>query len=56
LYLVDRAGRRLLLILGGLGMGLFTGLFALLTSSAFDYEASINTWIDRPNLLASLSH
>jgi hypothetical protein len=38
LYLVDRAGRRLLLILGGLGMGLFTGLFALFTSSAFDYE------------------
>ncbi|GAB5036195.1 mfs sp sugar:h+ symporter [Nannochloropsis oceanica] len=38
LYLVDKAGRRVLLVLGGLGMALFTGLFALFTSAAFHYE------------------
>ncbi|TFJ82553.1 hypothetical protein NSK_006137 [Nannochloropsis salina CCMP1776] len=38
LYLVDRAGRRLLLVCGGLGMALFTALFALFTSAAFDYQ------------------
>lgn len=41
LYLVDRAGRRLLLICGGVGMGVFTGLFALFTSKAFNYEARV---------------
>ncbi|EWM20620.1 General substrate transporter [Nannochloropsis gaditana] len=38
LYLVDRAGCRLLLVCGGLGMALFTALFALFTSAAFDYQ------------------
>jgi len=37
LYLVDRAGRRILLFTGGLGMALFTGLFALFTSPLFSY-------------------
>ena len=40
LYLVDRAGRRILLVSGGLGMALFTGLFAIFTSSLFDYTTN----------------
>lgn len=36
---VDRVGRRILLICGGIGMGLFTGIFALLSSSLFNYES-----------------
>jgi len=40
LYLVDRAGRRILLVSGGAGMGIFTGLFAILTTPYFDYETN----------------
>jgi len=37
LYLFDCAGRRILLVAGGMGMAMFTALFATFTSSLFDY-------------------
>ena len=45
LYLVDRAGRRILFVSGGMGMALFTALFAIFTSSLFDYKANTSVGI-----------
>jgi len=40
MYLVDRVGRRVLFVSGGVGMAIFTGIFAILTSSLFNYKTN----------------